>query len=197
MLQKTYSIELFLWQETPIVKLDDFHIEAAANLVTSKYHYGVVNASFVLAKKSYTYLSLYKEFFFTTHKSILFSRYRLKNGDHLLVANIHAINFREENAFAKELKRIFLYLEKFNGPLIVAGDFNTWNKSRLLRLYTTMRKLRLRHVPFDQTTGIKSFRSNPLDHIFYRNLNLSFFNVVKNHALSDHQPLIAVFEVHR
>jgi len=192
-LKNSYNLELFLWQEAPIVEIESLHVEAAANIKTAKNYYGVINASYTPAVKSYAYLSLHKELFFTTYKSLLISTYTLSNGSILGVVNIHAINFREQKAFDKELEHIYKNLLKFKGALIVAGDFNTWNKKRRLKLYKIMRELHLRRVAFNNDSGVKSFGSNMLDHIFYRGLKLVSYNVIENHQLSDHQPLIATF----
>ena len=192
-LKKSYDLELFLWQEAPIVKLKNLHIEAAANIMTAKNHYGVVNASYAAATQSYAYLSLHKELFFTTHKSMLISTYKLKDNSSLAVFNIHAINFREQKAFDMELNRIYNYLLEFKGACIVVGDFNTWNKIRLLKLYKTMQKLHLHHVPFKKSSKVKSFGSNMLDHIFYRGLKVQTYDVITKHKFSDHQPLVVTF----
>jgi endonuclease/exonuclease/phosphatase (EEP) superfamily protein YafD len=90
--------------------------------------------------------------------------------------------------------RLHRYLKGYRGALIVGGDFNTWNKKRLLRLYRYMRTLGLRRVPFASAAGVKRFGRNPLDHLFYRGLNLKRFDIPDDEGISDHRPLTAVFD---
>jgi endonuclease/exonuclease/phosphatase (EEP) superfamily protein YafD len=78
--------------------------------------------------------------------------------------------------------------------MIVAGDFNTWNKKRMQKLHEIREKLGLNMVKFSETSAVKVFMGKQLDFIFYRGLELMDSKVVANHGLSDHNPLFATFK---
>ncbi len=78
--------------------------------------------------------------------------------------------------------------------MIIAGDFNSWNKSRMKFLHTKMNELHFTHVPFSKSDKVKSFMKNHLDFIFYRGVELLEYSIERNHKLSDHHPLFAKFK---
>jgi len=78
--------------------------------------------------------------------------------------------------------------------MIVAGDFNTWNKKRMQKLHEIREKLELKIVSFSQTSALKVFMGKQLDFIFYKGLELVDSKVVTNHSLSDHNPLFVTFK---
>lgn len=193
------SLDFILFQEAnfkdnePFI-LSHFEFNAAANLEVRKRFYGVLTASKVKSQTAKAYLSQGKETVIGTHKSLLITSYRFKDGETLLILNVHAINFRENQSFNNEIERFILLLKTQKGPMIVAGDFNTWNKKRLEKLFELAEKLGLKMVFFKKNKDIKSFMGNSLDFIFYRDLELVNSSVNKNHGLSDHNPLFAQFK---
>jgi endonuclease/exonuclease/phosphatase (EEP) superfamily protein YafD len=194
--RNTCNLSLMLLQEADIEAGagEEFdYYDAAANLFYRGRHYGVLSASVAPSSDALSWLCDERELFFATHKSILITRYKLADGSDLLVANVHAVNFRENGAFDHELTRLYEQLQRHKGALIVGGDFNTWNKRRLLRLYRLMRTLRLKRVPFKDAMHIKSFGSNRLDHLFYRGLRLHRSFIPEDGGISDHRPLWADF----
>jgi len=112
----------------------------------------------------------------------------------LLVINLHAVNFsvglEEFNAQISALKPL---LSQHIGPLIVAGDFNTWSNNRTRSLETFMLSHQLSPVSFspDQRTR---FLNMPLDHVYLRGLNLLDASAVEVES-SDHNPLMITVEV--
>jgi len=85
-------------------------------------------------------------------------------------------------------------MQAHEGAMIVAGDFNTWNKKRLQKLHEVREKLGLKMVPFAKTSGVKIFMGKQLDFIFYRGLELVESKALAEHGLSDHNPLFATFK---
>ena len=75
-----------------------------------------------------------KESVLGPHKSLLLSNYLFKAGNSLLILNVHAINFRENQRYGIELERFLNLLKAHKGPMILAGDFNSWNKKRMDKL---------------------------------------------------------------
>jgi endonuclease/exonuclease/phosphatase (EEP) superfamily protein YafD len=128
-------------------------------------------------------------------KSVLITRYPMSGTDReLLVANIHGINFTMDNsAFRKQIDRLENILAAHRGPMIVSGDFNTWNSGRMSHVNATADRLDLTAVRFDKTHRSRFF-GHDIDHVYYRGLE------AKNAATpivstSDHNPLTVVFKL--
>jgi len=175
--------------------LPQFAFDAAANLEFRNTFYGVLTASKVESSEAQAYLSEGRESLVGPHKSLLVSLYPFENGSTLLILNVHAINFRENQRFNKELERFLALLQSYKGAMIVAGDFNTWNKKRMAKLHELREKLGLEMVPYQQSDNVKSFMGNHLDFIFYRGIKLVGFSGDKEHGLSDHNPLFTQFSI--
>lgn len=192
------GIDFLLFQEANFrddnyFTLPNFAFDAAANLEYRGEFYGVLSASRVESKHAQAYLSEGKESLIGPHKSLLLSTYTFEDGSELLILNVHVINFRENQRYHKELERFLNLMSHHEGPMIIAGDFNSWNKKRMQRLHEIREKLALNAVPFKQTDKVKSFMGNHLDFIFYRGVEIVDFSVDRDHGLSDHNPLFARF----
>jgi endonuclease/exonuclease/phosphatase (EEP) superfamily protein YafD len=93
---------------------------------------GVKTGSTVAAKEHYFSASKHSEPISNTKKMLLATVYPLHTlGESLLVVNTHLINFVSFEKFRTHLDQIFQTLEYHNGPILLAGDFNTWNGKRL------------------------------------------------------------------
>jgi len=192
------KIDFLLFQEANFKDdekfiLSDFAFDAAANLEFRGEFYGVLSASRVESKEAQAYLSEGRESLVGPYKSLLSSSYPFDDGSKLLILNVHAINFRENKRYYKELERFLELMKSHDGPMIIAGDFNSWNKNRLSKLHKIREELGLNVVPFEQIDEVKSFMGNHLDFIFYRGMELLEFTVKQDHGLSDHNPLFARF----
>ncbi|RRS29917.1 MAG: hypothetical protein P794_09775 [Epsilonproteobacteria bacterium (ex Lamellibrachia satsuma)] len=192
------EIDFLLFQEANFkdekhFTLPEYTFDAAANLEVMGEFYGVLSASRVESKGAQAYLSEGRESLIGPHKSLLLSAYPFEDGTKLLILNVHAINFRENKRYDKELERFLELMKYHEGPMIIAGDFNTWNKKRIQKLHEIRKKLSLEAVPFKQVDKVKSFMGNHLDFIFYRGVELLDFAVFRDHRLSDHNPLFAQF----
>ena len=130
-----------------------------------------------------------------TPKVSLFIEY--SSGDSpqsLLAVNTHLINFVNLTKFKAQLQEIESILSNHQGAIILAGDFNIWNKSRWRMLSQMAVRLNLTSVSFTikDTKRIKSFLfSPPLDYIFYRGFTQkpNTAKVIDNISSSDHNPL--------
>ena len=198
-LTKEKEIDFLLLQEANFrdekhFTLPNFAFDAAANLEFRGEFYGVLSASRVESKSAQAYLSEGRESLIGPHKSLLMSAYPFEDGSTLLVLNIHAINFRENKRYYRELERFLELMNHHMGPMIIAGDFNSWNKKRIQKLHEIREELELNTVPFKEVDKVKSFMGNHLDFIFYRGMELLEFSVDKDHGVSDHHPLFAQFK---
>jgi endonuclease/exonuclease/phosphatase (EEP) superfamily protein YafD len=108
----------------------------------------------------------------------------------LAIVNVHAINFDlAADAYRAQLEALASVLSEHRGPIIFAGDFNTWNDARdrivndiAARLGLTELKLRV-----DQRAV---FLGHHLDHIFVRGLEAIDVGAVPVTS-SDHNPVMA------
>ncbi|RLA80650.1 MAG: endonuclease/exonuclease/phosphatase family protein [Epsilonproteobacteria bacterium] len=192
-------VDLILFQEANFYdnqhfELPLFSYNAAANLEFKGEFYGVLTASKTESTDAKAYLSEGRESIFGPHKSLLLSSYTFHDSSTLLVINVHAINFRENQRYSKELERFLGLVETYKGAMILAGDFNSWNNKRMEKLQNITKKLSLKEVNFKNTGKVKSFMGKKLDFIFYRELELVDSVVLEEHNLSDHNPLFVNFK---
>ncbi len=124
-----------------------------------------------------------------TPKATLVTEYALEGrGETLLVINIHAVNFTLGlGAFEAQLDNASDVLEKHVGPVIFAGDFNTWRQSRLDHLQVLIDSHGLAAVEFAEDER-KRFLGNPLDHVYVRGLDV-VAAVTHETESSDHNPM--------
>lgn len=172
---------------------DHFHFSSAPNIRFLNQVYGVLNGSRIREEETFSLLSAHRESVIRTRKSAVFSYYRLDNGDTLLLANLHAINFRATKIYRREIDTIFERVAHHMGPMIVTGDFNSWNANRMGIVLQRMEALQLQRVQMDRDYLIKSFMKHKLDHIFYRGLKLIESYVIDVERFSDHNALCARF----
>lgn len=126
-------------------------------------------------------------------KSGLYAVYLLSNGQQLAVVNIHSINFVLGTLeYRKQIEILQKALIQHSGPIIMAGDFNTWSEERLSKLREEMAILELKEVAFSPDERKRFINGLPLDHIFYKGLKLINAKAPITDA-SDHSPLIARF----
>lgn len=128
-------------------------------------------------------------------KTALLSEYRLSKGaQNLLVANIHGINFTlGTEAYEQQISALIQAIRHHKGPVVVAGDFNTWSDKRMAIVNRMAERLSLKAITYKNHNRITIF-GNPLDHVFYRGLEL-----IKEDSLSvtssDHNPISVTFRV--
>jgi endonuclease/exonuclease/phosphatase (EEP) superfamily protein YafD len=112
--------------------------------------------------------------------------------EELLVANVHAINFVNIEMFRQQMVDLFARLVTHRGPMIVAGDFNTWSAKRTKILLQLAKQIRLEEMSFHPDFRTKTF-GYALDHAFYRGLIPTSGEVPSNITSSDHAPILAKF----
>ncbi len=165
------------------------------NIETKKQFYGVVTASNYYQSAFSQHLTQHRELGVMTHKAALVTKHPLHNGQTLTHVNIHAINFVPHYIFKTELRILWDNIKLTQGPLIVSGDFNTWNKLRLNTLLKATKQLNLSQVVFSDSRAIKTLNRHPLDYIFYRDLSMRDAVVLSVPEISDHNPLVATFSL--
>jgi endonuclease/exonuclease/phosphatase (EEP) superfamily protein YafD len=130
-----------------------------------------------------------------TPKALTMVKYPLaKRNDELLVISVHAINFQTTEAFKRHMDLSLEEIRKHSGPVLFAGDFNTWNKARMSHLLKSIKKLGLKEVKFKNDHLKMKVFDMPLDHSFIRGLKVKDAEVVYSDG-SDHRPLLMEFDV--
>ena len=153
--------------------------------------------------------SRHNEFFVTAPKMSLVTEYPLADGERLMAVNVHLLAFERWStagigAQLEDLERI---MREHSGPIIFAGDFNTWSRGRLALVERMTGRLGLTEVegfPQGRTTADKqsSFLNwlfgvdprLPLDRVYYRGFSHHAATVL-SYDTSDHAAIRVVLEV--
>jgi len=140
----------------------------------------------------------------TAPKVSLVTEYPLPNGENLLAVNVHLLNFerRSVKKIRQQLEDLKSIIANHPGPILMAGDFNTWNRKRLELVHKITRELKLIEVtafPEGRTTGSKKSKfwnealgvdkELPLDRVFFFGLHPRSARVLNYHT-SDHRPIL-------
>ncbi|KMQ52773.1 hypothetical protein CHISP_0542 [Chitinispirillum alkaliphilum] len=175
---------------------------SSPNIYASRHnaHCGVLTAARYPSETERGYITQATEPILKTPKSVLFSTYNLNlHALTLLIVNIHAINYKLGiEDYLKQLHETFLYVRSHKGPVILAGDFNTWSKRRINSLLSMARDAQMHRVYFDGKRFARfPVMNKELDHIFYTGRYLTVLpgsplrlNTV---CSSDHFPLVVQF----
>ena len=170
---------------------------------------GVLTFSQVAPLRSEEIPTRWREFFLATPKVALATEYFLPDGARLLAVNVHGLNFERWGTlkFRAQLTALKGLMAKHKGPLLLAGDFNTWNQRRLRLVTALARDLQLREVEEFSgalTTGDRQSAvvnwllgidgTLALDRVYYRGLSPLMASVLPL-ASSDHRALQVTFAV--
>ncbi len=128
-------------------------------------------------------------------KTVLISRYPIAGTTQtLLLANMHMVNFSfATSAYREQLRIAFDLINQHQGPLLIAGDFNSWSDERDIIIQHFSDALGAEAVQFS-VDGRTTFFGHVLDHIFYRGLE-PVESTVETEPLSDHNPMLVTFRL--
>ncbi len=131
----------------------------------------------------------YPEPVFKTPKVALVTFYRMQGREKsLMVINIHATLIRRVKSALEEIEHLLASLPAHDGPMILAGDFNTFTPGYLSAISNSLESIGLEYVPIPNdprpTTGA-------LDQVFVRGLSVERIYVDTAITNSDHFPLFA------
>ena len=111
----------------------------------------------------------------------------------LAVANLHAINFTLTlGEYRDQLAALAETLSAHDGPIVLAGDFNTWSDGRLAALQNLAGRLRLSEIPLAE--GRSRFLGKEVDHVFVRGLAVVSAEAIPVTS-SDHNPVTALLRL--
>jgi len=145
-----------------------------------------------------------RELFVLTPKAALISRFATLDGVSLTVVNVHGLNFDPTGRLLDgQLTDLAQRVSSYDGPLIVAGDFNTWSEVRLAAVRGLAERLDLVEVEppaiggrtgslgslaLERALGLD--RRLHLDRIYVRGLRPLAAEWVERCRASDHVPLL-------
>lgn len=150
---------------------------------------GIATGSSVTSSETTWQRSYFKEPILRTPKMTLFTKFKLAGMDkELLVGNIHAINFVRAYKLRHMLDQAAQIISKHKGPVLFAGDFNTWTKTKINNMNSVFKKLGMKSVSFKNDLR-KRFLGKVLDHAWIRGLQVQSSKIPISSG-SDHAPLI-------
>lgn len=149
---------------------------------------GVLTASRFPLKNNLAILSPGVEPGSFTHKVSGYSQ-MIVNGTLVHVINTHALNFNVGFAFEEHIDQLAKFISQSKGPVIWAGDFNTWNSLRFDYLSEKAKTLGLTHVK-----PASDNRFLVLDHIYVKGFTAVSAEVLGLKS-SDHYPLKATLRL--
>ena len=118
----------------------------------------------------------------------------LSNGQALLLVNVHLINFEiNPTTYEEQLRTLMQLVSQHQGPLVLSGDFNSWNGYRAQIIRKVINEFGLEEVFFEEDHRLR-FLGNPRDHVFVRGLNVLNATTEPTES-SDHAPLLLEVEL--
>lgn len=149
------------------------------------YFTGVATGSRVQAMAVDAYVTDVHEPILNSPKSMLLTVYPLANSmSALTVLNVHGINFVINSTYKKQVEQIVSILKSHNGPMLVVGDFNTWNSGRLKYLDQRLASLGLERL------SLQDEKASSLDHAYVRGLAATDAKLDVKINSSDHKPML-------
>lgn len=117
------------------------------------------------------------------HKSFLATEFKIENSNKtLLVINAHSLNFVKTKAYVGQLQQIAAIVAAHDGPVLFAGDFNSWNQQRRQLLEQLATQYGLTKVLFPGNSALQ------LDGAFVRQLTVEDYGIDTAVSSSDHKP---------
>lgn len=195
LIQEAYKNNLF---NTTLNTFDNFHWSMGTSFLVIRDNYaptGTMIGSTVNPSEAIARHSVDLEPIILTPKAMTMAKYPVEGrAEDLLVISIHAINFQSTGAFKRHVDQAIVEIKNHTGPVLFAGDFNTWNAPRMGYLKRTMKKIGLSEVLFKNAHLKMKFAGYPLDHTFVRGLAVKNAEVVYSNG-SDHKPMMLEFDV--
>jgi endonuclease/exonuclease/phosphatase (EEP) superfamily protein YafD len=212
------DLKLLLEREKPDIvflqeaKADLYQLEEMGGYFAQSWSYpwlggetvGVLTLSRVPPIRVRPVPTQYREFGVTAPKVSLVTEYPLPGGKTLLTVNVHLLNFERWSVkkIRHQLEKLKTIMALHSGPILMAGDFNTWNRKRLDLVKRITADVRLEEVvdfPAGRTTGdqdsafLNEFlgidKNLPLDRVFFSGLKPTDARIL-DYRSSDHTPIL-------
>ncbi len=147
---------------------------------------GVATISKYTAEEYFFQRSRYREPIIKTPKVVLLTKYRLENNEQLLIANIHAVNFVTSIELTDQIRNVVKVIQEHTGPVIFAGDFNTWTRRKQRKMRAILKNIGMNEVSYKDGDHRLRFMGKILDYLWFRGLKLKSSIVYKEIQGSDH-----------
>lgn len=175
-------------QKTLVTKFD-FSFSFSKSFCTSDNQAtGVMNGSRYLLQNNLTLVSPDFEPVTNTPKVSGYSAIIIPEIGVVHIINTHGINFDLGSKFGNQITKLADFISKLDGPVIWAGDFNTWSSGRQKLLDKKTRELGL-----SQLKPSIDNRNQKLDHVYIKGLEVIDIQILENIRSSDHLPIKATF----
>jgi endonuclease/exonuclease/phosphatase (EEP) superfamily protein YafD len=131
--------------------------------------------------------------FLKTTKATLISRFKIEgHKKSLCVVNTHATLVRRPATAVREIEKVLKKIRDHEGPILYAGDFNTFSKTYIREVDKIMSTIGLQRVileadPRSTTTA--------LDQLYVREIKVLSAKVETRYLHSDHFPITATLEI--
>lgn len=124
-----------------------------------------------------------------TTKASLVSTYRIEESDECLcVVNIHSTLIRRPSTASREMEQVIDRIVHHEGPILFAGDFNTFSKSYVEEVDRVLSSIGLQRVVLKEDPRTSS---RALDQIYVRDIEVIEAKVDTSFQHSDHFPILA------
>ncbi|MGP1923457.1 MAG: endonuclease/exonuclease/phosphatase family protein [Arsenophonus sp. NEOnobi-MAG3] len=98
----------------------------------------------------YCYPLREKEALLCLPKSALITVYPLYNTRNLMIINIHTVNFSfGVDIYSRQLPTIGEHIKRYQGPVVFAGNFNTWSRQDINAFKHFTCSLQMKEVNFN------------------------------------------------
>ncbi len=138
-------------------------------------------------------LCLAPEPIFKTTKATLITKYKVKGGSHALcVVNTHATLMRRPSTATKELGQVIDHIATHVGPIIYAGDFNTFSAAYISEADQALASIGLKRVLLE---GDSRSPLASLDQLYVRGIDVIEAKIDTSYIQSDHFPITAKIRI--
>lgn len=128
-----------------------------------------------------------------TTKASLVSTYKIEDSEKLLcVVNIHATLIRRPAMAVRELEQVLSYIDHHSGPILFAGDFNTFSKAYITEVDRVLSSVGLVRVVIEEDPRTTT---TALDQIYVRDIEVLHARVDTTFQHSDHFPILAKLKI--
>ncbi len=127
--------------------------------------------------------------FIHTPKALTMAKYPIQGSDKkILVISVHATNVTPQGAFVRHMDQAFFEIDRHDGPVLFAGDFNTRTKARTNHIFQESLKRGFQSVDFINGHKRMKGMGHFLDWAFIKGLKVKN-PIVYSSKASDHQPM--------
>ncbi len=203
---------VFLQDATPEMQFNDSFWGAhfvSSHRKRGKTPTGVATLAAVAPNLSRGLHSSVDEGFVLTPRASLATSYTLPDGQELLAINVHGLATPPALLLEMQLDELSEFVAEHSGPVILAGNLNTWSRGRLEHVRAAVEKFGLVELdefpegrsaasagPITPALKLLGFDDSlPIDRLFYRGLDVVEARVGEGFATSDHVPLIVRFRM--